>query len=142
MKRLIMTAAGFLATVFVTTAAMAGDLDDVKARGVLRHIGLPYANFNTGSGDGMEADLTKLFAKSLGVKYEFVESDWGPLVQDLIGKKVKVTGGKAELLEERFYHHPLASADRKLLNPDFSQPDLAGGEKRFTNKADQADKKH
>ena len=100
MKRLIMTAAGFLATVIVTTAAMAGDLDDVKARGVLRHIGLPYANFNTGSGDGMEAELTTLFAKSLGVKYEFVESDWGPLVQDLIGKKVKVVNGKAELLED------------------------------------------
>jgi ABC-type amino acid transport substrate-binding protein len=100
MKRLIMAATTFLATVVVTTAAMAGDLDDVKSRGVLRHIGLPYANFNTGSGDGMEAELTKLFAKSLGVSYEFVESDWGPIVQDLIGKKVKVVNGKAELLED------------------------------------------
>jgi ABC-type amino acid transport substrate-binding protein len=100
MKRRIMTTVAFLATIVVTTAAVAGDLDDVKARGVLRHIGLPYANFNTGSGDGLEAELTKLFAKSLGVRYEFVESDWGALVQDLIGKKVKVSGGKAELLED------------------------------------------
>jgi ABC-type amino acid transport substrate-binding protein len=99
MKRWIMTVSTLLAALIVSTAAVAGDLDDVKARGVLRHIGLPYANFNTGSGDGMEAELTKLFAKSLGVKYEFVESDWGPLAQDLIGKKVKVTSGKAELLE-------------------------------------------
>ena len=100
MKRWIMTVSTFLAALIVSTAAVAGDLDDVKARGVLRHIGLPYANFNTGSGDGMEAELTKLFAKSLGVKYEFVQSDWGPLAQDLIGKKVKVTSGKAELLED------------------------------------------
>jgi len=100
MNRFIMAAAAFLAAVAITTIATAGDLDDVKTRGVLRHIGLPYANFNTGSGDGMEAELTKLFAKSLGVKYEFVESDWGPIVQDLIGKKVKVVNGKAELLED------------------------------------------
>ena len=99
MKRLIMATVIFLAAT-VTTAAVAGDLDDLKARGVLRHIGIPYANFNTGSGDGMEADLTRLFAKSLGVKYEFVQSDWGPIVQDLIGKKVKVVNGKAELLED------------------------------------------
>jgi ABC-type amino acid transport substrate-binding protein len=100
MKRWIMTTATLLAALIVTTAAVAGDLDDLKARGVLRHIGIPYANFNTGSGDGMEAELTQLFAKSLGVKYEFVLSDWGPIVQDLIGKKVKVVNGKAELLED------------------------------------------
>lgn len=99
MKKWITAATTFLAAA-VATAALAGDLDDVKARGVLRHIGLPYANFNTGSGDGMEAELTKLFAKSLGVTYEFVQSDWGPIVQDLIGKKVKVANGKAELLED------------------------------------------
>ncbi len=100
MKRWFTTTAVCLALVVISVAAGAGDLADVKARGVLRHIGLPYANFNTGSGDGMEAELTRLFAKSLGVNYEFVQSDWGPIVQDLIGKKVKVVNGKAELLED------------------------------------------
>jgi ABC-type amino acid transport substrate-binding protein len=100
MKLFFSTATAFLTVLTITTAALAGDLDEIKARGVLRHIGLPYANFNSGSGDGMEAELTKLFAKSLGVKYEFVQSDWGTIVQDLIGKKVKVAAGKAELLEE------------------------------------------
>jgi ABC-type amino acid transport substrate-binding protein len=100
MIRWISAAATFFTAVVLSTVAMAGDLDDLKARGVLRHIGIPYANFNTGSGDGMEAELTQLFAKSLGVKYEFVQSDWGPIVQDLIGKKVKVANGKAELLDD------------------------------------------
>jgi ABC-type amino acid transport substrate-binding protein len=100
MKRWLYATAALLAASIFSTTASAGDLDDVKARGVLRHIGLPYANFNTGFGDGMEAELTRLFARSISVKYEFVQSDWGPIVQDLIGKKVKVTNGKAELLED------------------------------------------
>lgn len=100
MKRLILTAVMFLMAVGATTA-VAGDLDDVKARGVLRHVGIPYANFISGTDDGMEVELTKMFAKSLGVKYEFVESGgWGVIVQELIGKKVKVAAGKAELLED------------------------------------------
>lgn len=75
----------------------AADLDEIRSRGVLRHIGLPYANFNTGTGAGFEVELTRMFAKSLGVRYEFVESDWGRLVEDLTGRKVTVHGGKAEL---------------------------------------------
>ena len=73
-------------------AAFAGDLPDVKKTGVLRHIGVPYANFVSGSGDGMDVEIIKLFAKQLGVKYEYVQSDFGTVVEDLIGKKVKVVG--------------------------------------------------
>jgi ABC-type amino acid transport substrate-binding protein len=78
---------------------MAGDLDEIKARGVLRHIGIPYANFVSGSGDGMDVELIRRFAQSLGVRYEYVQSDWGSVVQDLIGRKVQVVSGKVELLE-------------------------------------------
>ena len=100
MKRCVCAVSGLLMACMLSTLAFASDLDEVKTRGVLRHIGIPYANFVSGAGDGMEVELTKLFAKSLGVKYEFVQSDWGVIVQDLIGKKVKVTAGKAETLEE------------------------------------------
>jgi ABC-type amino acid transport substrate-binding protein len=78
---------------------MAGDLSEIKARGVLRHIGIPYANFVSGAGDGMDVDLARKFAKSLGVRYEFVPSDWGTVVQDLIGRKIKVSAGAVDLLE-------------------------------------------
>lgn len=100
MKRFIMAVAALMAVVSLSTMAVAGDLDDVKTRGVLRHIGIPYANFVSGSGDGMDVELAKKFAHYLGVKYEFVQSDWGTVVQDLIGKKIKVAAGKVELLED------------------------------------------
>jgi ABC-type amino acid transport substrate-binding protein len=70
--------------------ASAADLQDVKKAGVLRHLGIPYANFVTGSGDGMDVELIKLFAKHIGVKYEYVQSNWGEIFGDLTGKKVKV----------------------------------------------------
>ena len=99
MKKWISAVSAVVISGMLSTLAFAADLDEIKARGVLRHIGIPYANFVSGAGDGMEVELTKLFAKSLGVKYEFVQSDWGTIVQDLIGKKVKVAAGKAELLD-------------------------------------------
>lgn len=79
--------------------AFAGDLPEVRKAGVLRHIGVPYANFVSGSGDGMDVEIIKLFAKQLGVKYEYVKSDWGTVVEDLIGKKVKATGSDVEFGE-------------------------------------------
>lgn len=65
-----------------------GDLDAVLRRGVLRHVGVPYANFVTGSGDGLDVELVTLFAKKLGVRYEYVKSDWGTALPDLVGKAV------------------------------------------------------
>jgi len=82
------------------TAAHAADLDDVRQRGVLRHLGIPYANFVTGTGDGMDVELTTMFAGYLGVKYEYVATDWGTVVPDLTGRKVKVKGADVEMLEE------------------------------------------
>ena len=99
MKKWITAVSSLVVTCMFATLVFGADLDEIKTRGVIRHIGIPYANFVSGAGDGMEVELTKLFAKSLGVTYEFVQSDWGVIVQDLLGKKIKVAGGKAELLE-------------------------------------------
>jgi ABC-type amino acid transport substrate-binding protein len=86
--------------VFVTKLGSAADLGEIKQRGVLRHLGIPYANFVTGTGDGMDVELTRMFAKSIGVKYEYVRTDWGTVVQDLIGRKVNAKGSDVELLED------------------------------------------
>ena len=43
------------------------DLSQIKAAGVLRHLGVPYANFVTGSGDDLDVELMQLFAKRTGL---------------------------------------------------------------------------
>jgi ABC-type amino acid transport substrate-binding protein len=97
---LIILWAFVMCSVLLGRTASAGDLPDVKKSGVLRHIGIPYANFVTGDGDGMDVELMQKFAKSLGVRYQYVKTDWGTVVEDLIGRKVKATGESVEFLSD------------------------------------------
>ena len=78
--------AGFL---LCLQTAFAQDLDEVRKRGVLRHLGVPYANFVTGSGDGFDVELMQLFAKELGVRYEYVQTNWNDVIGDLTGKEIR-----------------------------------------------------
>jgi ABC-type amino acid transport substrate-binding protein len=80
--------------------AMADSLDDVKNRGVLRHLGVPYANFVTGAGDGMDVELMQQFAQWLGVDYEYVQTDWSSAIGDLTGETVKFRDGEVERLDK------------------------------------------
>jgi ABC-type amino acid transport substrate-binding protein len=80
----------------VTTAAHADDLAEIKDRGVLRHLGVPYANFVTGGGDGFDVELVQLFADHLGVEYEYVKTDWAHVIPDLIGREVTPQGAEVE----------------------------------------------
>lgn len=73
-----------------------GDLAAVKRRGVLRHLGIPYANFVTGSGDGFDVELVRAFAAHLGVRYEFVNTDWGSVLPDLTGRRVSASTPDAQ----------------------------------------------
>jgi len=82
----------------IGVAVMAGDLSDIKHRGVLRHLGVPYANFVTGSGDGLSVDMMKLFAKYLGVKYKYVKTDWSTVLTDLTGIKYEVHANDLKIL--------------------------------------------
>jgi ABC-type amino acid transport substrate-binding protein len=84
----------------LVTPAWAGDLDDVQQRGTLRHLGIPYANFVTGTGDGLDVELMQGFAKELGVKYEYVRGDWGSVFGDLTGRKIKPNGAGIEYLSD------------------------------------------
>ena len=94
-QRLILS---LVMTLVVVFNAAAGGLADVKARGVLRHLGIPYANFVTGAGDGMDVELMRAFAAHLGVRYEYVPSDWAEVIGDLTGLKVRSTGDDFEII--------------------------------------------
>ncbi|MDD3582284.1 MAG: transporter substrate-binding domain-containing protein [Desulfobacca sp.] len=76
----------------------AADLQQIKERGVLRHLGIPYANFVTGSGDGLDVELIKLFAQHLGVRYQYVKTSWNQVIGDLTGKQVKPQGDEVEIV--------------------------------------------
>lgn len=67
----------------------AQDLSEIRKRGVLRHLGVPYAQFVTGSGEGLDVEIVQQFAKYLGVRYEYVASDWNNVFQDLIGQELE-----------------------------------------------------
>jgi ABC-type amino acid transport substrate-binding protein len=88
-------------TTLTGSAASGADLPEILQRGVLRHLGVPYANFVTGSGDGLDVELVKLFARDLGVRYEFVQTAWKDVIGDLVGKNVNPNGGHVELIGKR-----------------------------------------
>ncbi len=96
--RSIVLHAAMSVAVLLCGTALAGDLAEVKKSGVLRHLGIPYANFITGDGDGMDVELMQLFARSQGVRYEYVRTSWDSAMEDLIGRKVAAKGGEVELL--------------------------------------------
>ena len=75
--------------------AHARDLQDIRQEGVLRHLGVPYANFVTNADQGLDVEVMRLFAKEIGVRYEFVPATWKTVIPDLIGQKVQVASGKA-----------------------------------------------
>jgi len=74
----------------------AGDLDEVRKAGKLRHLGIVYANFVTREKTGLDVELMQMFSKHIGVAYEFVESDWKNILPDLIGKSV-IPRGQSEV---------------------------------------------
>lgn len=79
--------AAFLACTALLCAAQ--DLGEIKASGVLRHLGVPYARFVSGNGDGLDAEIIQLFAKHIGVRYEYVPAEWTSVIQDLIGQELE-----------------------------------------------------
>jgi ABC-type amino acid transport substrate-binding protein len=85
----------FSATAFASQD-MQQDLPQIKQKGVLRHLGVPYANFvrlEGGELSGMSVEIIRLFAKHIGVEYQFVQSDWDDIIQALIGKDFVVLSG-------------------------------------------------
>jgi ABC-type amino acid transport substrate-binding protein len=84
--------------VALINSAGGADLQEIKERGELRHLGIPYANFVTGTGDGLDVELVKLFALHLGVKYTYVQTTWDDVIGDLTGTRVKPKGNSIQVL--------------------------------------------
>jgi Bacterial extracellular solute-binding proteins, family 3 len=87
---------GLLGLLFATSS-WAVDLAEIKQRGEIRHIGIRYANFVTGAGDGLDVELMQGFAKRIGVSYKLVYSDFYSVIHDLLGKEAVRKDGKVTL---------------------------------------------
>ena len=77
------------------TAAFSADLDIIRNQGVLRHLGVEYANFvvqENGKLSGLDVEMMQHFAKHLGVRYQWVKTTWSDAFGDLTGKQVKPSG--------------------------------------------------
>lgn len=90
---LIMTSA------FSINQAAARDLVEIKKAGVLRHMGVSYANFVSYylQGDtmvqiGLDVELIQGFARHLGVKYQFVPTTYNNMFGLLTGQNAKFNG--------------------------------------------------
>lgn len=92
------TIAAFVVGAALTASAAAADLAEIQQRGQLRHIGIRYANFVTGAGDGLDVELMQGFAKSIGVDYKLVYSDFYSVIRDLLGKDVVRSGAELTLI--------------------------------------------
>lgn len=75
-------------------------LQEVLDRGELRHLGIPYARFVTGSGDGLDVELMEKFAQYLNVSYRYVQFNWDDAIPDLLGRKISVIKDQVTLGEE------------------------------------------
>lgn len=82
----------------LTSQAKAADLQEIKAKGELRHLGVRYANFITGAGDGFDVEMVQGFARHIGVKYTLVYTDFYSVIRDLLGKDVVRKGAEVSLV--------------------------------------------
>ncbi|MCT4628113.1 transporter substrate-binding domain-containing protein [Halodesulfovibrio sp.] len=137
MKKLF---AGFTALVFcalsvllLSTPSYSITLSEIRARGELRHLGVPYARFADNNADGLDCLLIRRFAEHLGVKYTFISTNWENAISDLTGinpyspdQSLAVRPPKGDLLangftilpqRERFvlFSHPTFTAQVWLL---------------------------
>ena len=96
-KRFVLGLLGGAMACLFTASSWAADLAEIKKRGEIRHIGIRYANFVTGAGDGLDVELMQGFAKRIGVSYKLVYSDFYSVIRDLLGKDVVRKGGQVTL---------------------------------------------
>lgn len=97
------------------------EIREIKQRGVLFHLGVPYASFVTGSGDGFDVELMQLFAKYLGVEYRFVKTSWEGAIPALTGWKSAERGLKTPITGDIIANGMTVLPNREKL-VDFSTP--------------------
>ncbi|MCG8530631.1 MAG: transporter substrate-binding domain-containing protein [Desulfovibrionales bacterium] len=63
-------------------------LEEIRTRGTLRHLAVPYARFANRNGEGLDCALLKRFADYLQVSYELIPTDFHKGFLDLTGTDI------------------------------------------------------
>ncbi|XAW87604.1 transporter substrate-binding domain-containing protein [Vibrio sp. CDRSL-10 TSBA] len=123
----------------LTAPVSAHDLEEIKQSGVLRHIGVPYANFvsyidqgTLQSLTGLDVEIMKGFAASLGVRYEFVPAQWSTAFAKLTGREVEYKNkqliwGKEKVIEGDVIANGVTMLDWRTQIIDFSDSYFPSG---------------
>ncbi|MGF1748330.1 transporter substrate-binding domain-containing protein [Vibrio cionasavignyae] len=93
-----------VALTFFSSALLADDLEEIQKRGVLRHLGVSYANFVSyiDQNDfqyltGLDVEIVQGFAESIGVEYQYVPAQWNNVFGKLIGQDAQFTNNALTL---------------------------------------------
>ncbi len=131
-KRGIAAGLILMAILAIGPGGASADLAEVLERGELRHLGVVYARFVTGSGDGFSMELARRFAGELKVEYKFVNTSWEKVLTDLTGKTYTVAGDEVTITGDAPVRGDLVANGltilpwrRKLI--DFSTPTFPSG---------------
>jgi len=103
-----------LSGLFLRVSAVFDDLEAIRQQGFLRHLGVPYANFITNSGDGFSVELIQRFADSPLkpiIPGDTVETDIAAVKAKLSG--ISVLGMSGICVDRRLYH--LANYDAGVI---------------------------
>lgn len=138
LKRTI-TGIGIIAATVMSSSVWSSDLQEIRESGVLRHIGVPYANFvsyieqgEVETLTGFDVDIVKGFAQSLGVRYEYVPAQWSNMIGKLIGQHVhyqdkRAVMGKTTPIEGDLIANGVTILDWRAEVVDFSQDYFPSG---------------
>ncbi|MBM3557072.1 MAG: transporter substrate-binding domain-containing protein [Alphaproteobacteria bacterium] len=96
----------FLAALLLPGLAFGGTLAEIKGRGALR-VGLTgdYVPFSGRAADGgffgADVEMAKSLAARLGVKVEFVATEWRRIADDLVADKYDIAMGGVSVTKDR-----------------------------------------
>jgi ABC-type amino acid transport substrate-binding protein len=120
------------AAIIFSQHSLATDLAEIKEKGVLRHIGVPYANFISYINrddfqllSGLDVDIVKGFSESIGVEYQYVPAEWNNVIGKLIGqnaqfKNNQIVLGKKSPIEGDIIANGVTILDWRAELADFS----------------------
>ena len=96
MKKFLMSALMLIIFFAAVKNVEAGHLEEILSRGTIKigttgdYIPMSYFNKKTGEYEGIDAEISKIIAESLGVKIEYVPTTWKNLSQDTLDGKFDI----------------------------------------------------